>query len=68
MLRGRNVKLPEKSWEKLEELAREEGLSVNAMLGKLITEALIYREMKIGELSTLAIELLKRELRRKSAP
>ncbi len=68
MLRGRNIKLPEKSWERVEELARREGVSVNSMVNKLVNEALIYRDLKISELISLAVEVLKKELRRKSAP
>lgn len=69
VLKGRNIKMSEARWKKIEELAKEEGLSVNAMVSQLIGEALIYREIgldNLRKLTELTIEQLKEKTREKT--
>ncbi len=56
MLLGRQVKLPRSKWEKIEKLAEKEGMSVNAMVNELLTEALLLRELRVHRLVGRLIE------------
>lgn len=62
VLKGKSIKMSEARWRKIEELAEEEGLSVNAMVSQLVGEALIYREIgleNLRKLTEISIEELK---------
>jgi len=50
MLLGRQVKLPRSKWKGIERLAEEEGLSINGMVNGLLTEALLFRELRVPKL------------------